>query len=239
MRQIIYQLHEDDLTFPSPNLALSEPNGLLAIAGDLSPQRLINAYHDGIFPWYSEGEAIMWWSPDPRAIIHIDALKINKTLKKFIKKNPYTITLNQAFEEVIAYCADAPFRTESTWIVDEMELAYSTLHKMGYAHSVEVWDNDELVGGLYGVAINGFFSGESMFYRKTNASKLALIAIAQHLKTLGVTLIDCQITNPFLESMGCTEVSRQAFIQHKAHQLHIDVPKGFWQPQVLSVQTTS
>lgn len=233
MRQIIYQLSDDDLTFPSPELALTDPNGLLAIAGDLSTQRLINAYHDGIFPWYSEGEPIMWWSPDPRAIISFDHLKINKTLKKIIKRSPYKITLNNAFEEVIALCADAPFRSDSTWIVDEMEAAYIELHKSGYAHSIEVWDDNQLVGGLYGVAINGFFSGESMFYLKSNASKLALVSIVQHLKTIGVNFIDCQLTNPFLASMGCSEISRSNFIHNKAQQLRINVPEGFWSPKAL------
>lgn len=235
MRQIIYQLSEDDLTFPSPHLALTEPNGLLAIAGDLSPQRLINAYRDGIFPWYSEGDAIMWWSPDPRAIISIDQLNINKTLKKVIKKQPYRITLNNAFEEVIGFCADAPFRSEATWIVDDMEAAYIQLHQLGYAHSIEVWDGNELVGGLYGIAINGFFSGESMFYSKSNASKLALVAIAQHLRSIGITIIDCQLTNPFLESMGCIEIKRSDFIDIKAVQLTTPVPEDFWLPKRLNL----
>lgn len=235
MRQIIYQLSEDDLTFPSPHLALTEPNGLLAIAGDLSPQRLINAYRDGIFPWYSEGDAIMWWSPDPRAIISIEQLNINKTLKKVIKKQPYRITLNNAFEEVIGFCADAPFRSEATWIVDDMEAAYIQLHQLGYAHSIEVWDGNELVGGLYGIAINGFFSGESMFYSKSNASKLALVAIAQHLRSIGITIIDCQLTNPFLESMGCIEIKRSDFIDIKAVQLTTPVPEDFWLPKRLNL----
>lgn len=235
MRQIIYQLTEDDLTFPSTELALSEPNGLLAISGDLSAQRLINAYHDGIFPWYSEGEAIMWWSPNPRAVISFNQLNVNKTLKKVIKRSPYKITLNNAFEEVIALCADAPFRTDSTWIVDDMEAAYINLHQLGYAHSIEVWHDNELVGGLYGVAINGFFSGESMFYTKSNASKLALVAMSQHLKSIGVSFIDCQIINPFLASMGCTEITRTRFIDQKENELRIKVPNDFWAPKILTL----
>ena len=151
MSQIICQLTEDDLTFPPLTLALTNPNGLLAFDGDLSLQRIINAYTNGIFPWYSDGEPIMWWSPDPRAIIPIDSIHINKTLTKFIKRGTYQVTVNHAFEEVIEYCADAPFRKEATWIVDDMQAAYIHLHEQGYAHSIEVWDGHELVGGLYGM----------------------------------------------------------------------------------------
>lgn len=235
MSQVIYQLDKDNLTFPPLELALTEPNGLLAFDGDLSLPRLLNAYQAGIFPWYSEGEPIMWWSPDPRAILPISNLKINKTLKKFIKKQPYTITINNAFEEVIDYCADAPFRKEGTWIIDDMKQAYTELHKAGFAHSVEVWQQNELVGGLYGIAINGYFSGESMFYKASNASKIALVTLCQLLISQGVKFIDCQIQNDFLQSMGTIEISRQSFIAEQQQALHTQLPKDFWQSRKLII----
>lgn len=236
MSQIILpQLTKNDLTFPSPELALNNPNGLLAFDGDLSVPRLVNAYTQGIFPWYSDNEPIMWWCPNPRAVIPIDDIVINKTLRKVIKRKPYTVTINKAFEEVISYCADAPFRNEATWIVDDMATAYCQLHQQGYAHSIEVWQEQELVGGLYGVAINGFFSGESMFYKASNASKVALVALANLLKPLNVSFIDCQLLNPFLASMGCIEISRQQFIEEKQKNLTIKVPQNFWCTRQLAI----
>lgn len=229
MSQILYQLNDNDLAFPSPANALSDPNGLLAIGGDLTVNRLTKAYASGIFPWFSEGDPIMWWSPNPRAIIPTDQIHINKTLKKFLRKMDYRITLNHAFEEVITYCSDAPFRSDETWIVEDMLDAYVNLHQSGSAHSVEVWQGEALVGGLYGVAINGFFSGESMFYKASNASKVALIAIAEQLKTLGVSFIDCQIQNPFLASMGAIEIPRNQFYQHQLVELQREIPQDFWQ----------
>lgn len=211
-------LSQENLAFPDPHLALKDPNGLLAIGGNLSVNTLIKAYSNGIFPWYCEDQPIMWWSPTPRAVIYLEDIKINRTLRKFLNKNRYTVTFNQAFEKVISLCADAPFRDDDTWIVDDMLDAYINLHQAGHAHSVEVWDEDILVGGLYGVAIGGFFSGESMFYTAPNASKVALIALAEKLKQHGISFIDCQITNPFLESMGATEISREKFLKEMKHQ---------------------
>lgn len=239
---MLYQLHEDHLAFPPLHFALKEPNGLLALGGDLSPKRLIKAYQQGIFPWYSEGDPLMWWSPCPRAIININNLRINRTLRKALNKSPYKITLNTAFNQVIQLCANAPFRDDETWILPEMGRAYGELHKQGYAHSIEVWQhdmaNDEkiLVGGLYGIAINGFFSGESMFYTAPNASKFALVALSQLLKALDVTFIDCQLINPFLASMGATEVSRNDFVKQKDIALTKVVPKNFWHSRELSIQ---
>lgn len=217
------------LRFPAPENALSDPNGLLAVGGDLSPKRLITAYSQGIFPWFSEGDPIMWWSPDPRAVIPISDIIINRTLKKILNRKNYRVTLNNAFDRVIAYCADAPFRNEETWILDGMQSAYQKLHQQGVAHSIEVWfDDDELVGGLYGVAINGFFSGESMFYTQSNASKIALVYLAQLLKNVGIKFIDCQLTNPFLESMGSIEISRHSFIENQQTAMNIKLPGDFW-----------
>jgi len=240
MSQVLYQLNDEDLTFPPLSHALTEPNGLLALGGDLSAQRLINAYGNGIFPWFSENDPLMWWSPDPRAIIKIKDLRINRTLRKSLNKAPYFVTLNQDFEQVINYCADAPFRDEETWILDDMQLAYSQLHQLGVAHSIEVWQQDDstldqkqLVGGLYGVAINGFFSGESMFYTRSNASKFALVALAKLLSDIGIEFIDCQLLNPFLQDMGAIEISRDEFIKQQVNAITKEVPSNFWQPRQL------
>ena len=240
MSQILYQLDDNSLDFPPISAALTEPNGLLALGGDLSTQRLLSAYSNGIFPWYSEGDPLMWWSPNPRAIIDIEQLRINRTLAKAIRKAPYTITLNQAFTEVIQLCADAPFRDDETWILDEMQSAYIDLHQQGHAHSIEVWqENDDdiqprqLVGGLYGVAVNGFFSGESMFYKKPNASKFALVALSRLLQEIEVSFIDCQLLNPFLADMGAIEVSRDIFLSKQQNAITKVVPANFWQAREL------
>ncbi len=231
MSQVLTALSPHDLAFPDLHNALTEPNGLLAVGGDLSWQRLVNAYKHGVFPWFNEQDPLLWWSPNPRAILSLDDIHINKTLKKFIRKQPYQVTINHAFDRIINICADAPFRDDDTWILDEMVDAYQILHRKGYAHSVEVWEGDDLVGGLYGVAINGLFSGESMFYLKTNASKIALIALGQHLKSFGVRFIDCQIQNPFLQSMGAIEIERKIFIQLKEVELNRPMAPSCWQPQ--------
>lgn len=234
-RQILTQLDDDYLAFPPLSNALSEPNGLLAVGGDLSPNRILLAYQKGIFPWFSESDPLLWWSPDPRAVIFIDDIRVNKTMKKFLKKTSYTVSLNQAFEEVIELCADAPFRTEETWILPEMVESYIELHHQGHAHSIEVWDDGELVGGLYGIAVNGHFSGESMFYRKSNASKVALIALAKHLHSIGSMYIDCQLQNPFLQDMGCVEITRNEFVDHKHQASKITISNDFWQPRILNL----
>ena len=242
MSQVLYQLNDSDLAFPTVDYALTEPNGLLAVGGDLQAKRLINAYSQGVFPWFSENDPLMWWSPDPRAIIKLSDLRINRTLRKAIKKSAYKITLNRAFEQVIAQCANAPFRDDGTWILPDMQIAYINLHKLGYAHSIEVWqisDSDisepkqELIGGLYGVAINGFFSGESMFYNQPNASKFALIALSQLLASIDVDFIDCQLLNPFLADMGAIEVSRKSFIKSKQTAINTEIATEFWQTREL------
>lgn len=233
--QIIELLELDNLAFPPLKNALKEPNGLLAIGGDLSVNRLQSAYRSGIFPWYSDGEPIMWWSPEPRGIIHLDQLHINRTLRKIIKQQNFKVTLNQAFDRVINYCADAPFRKEETWIVDDMLNAYQNLHRHGIAHSIEVWMNDELAGGLYGVAINGYFSGESMFYRQSNGSKIAITYLHELLKSQNIPFIDCQMLNPFLQDMGGIEVSRAKYIKLQEQALAIQLPLDFWRPRQLTL----
>ena len=182
----------------------------------------------------------MWWSPDPRAIIKLTDIHINRTLRKFIKKSPYTVTLNRAFNQVIAQCADAPFRDDGTWILPDMQAAYINLHQLGYAHSIEVWQQNEaleptLVGGLYGVAINGFFSGESMFYNQANASKCALVALSTLLSSSNIDFIDCQMLNPFLADMGAVDVSRETFINLKKTALNQNIATDFWQTRVLDI----
>ena len=235
MTRAIPWLSSDSSTFPALSSALVEPNGLLAFGDDLSPLRITQAYDLGIFPWFSDGDPIMWWSPNPRAIINIAQLNINKTLKKVLKRAPYTVTLNHDFNQVIELCADAPFRFEDTWIVNPMLSAYKTLHLQGKAHSIEVWQEEKLVGGLYGVAINGYFSGESMFYTQSNASKIALVYLAGLLKSINVEFIDCQMLNPFLASMGCIEVSRQQFIVQQLIAKNISPPSNFWQARQLNL----
>jgi len=235
MSRAIPWLSSNSSTFPNLSTALDEPNGLLAFGDDLSPERIIQAYQLGIFPWFSDGEPVMWWSPDPRAIINIDQLNINKTLQKILKRALFTVTLNKSFTQVIELCADAPFRNEETWIVDPMLAAYKALHHQGKAHSIEVWQEKQLVGGLYGVAVNGYFSGESMFYRQSNASKVALLYLASLLKSIDVELIDCQMLNPFLATMGCIEIPRQAFIKQQVAAKAIIPPINFWQPRQLTL----
>lgn len=238
MRQILQQLqqlHPDDLAFPALTDALIDPNGLLAVGGDLAPERLINAYTNGIFPWFSPNDPIMWWSPDPRAIIPVNALKINRTLTKVLKKGQFTVSVNRAFGSVLNYCANAPFRREGTWIVPEMIAAYIKLHKLGYAHSVEVWLDNELVGGLYGVAINGYFSGESMFYTCSNASKVALVALTKLLDDNGIAFFDCQLLNPFLQQMGAIEIPRTEFVRLKQIAINQPLPADTWRATCLAV----
>lgn len=240
----LYQLNDNDLSFPPVDFALTEPNGLLAVGGDLQPKRLIEAYCQGIFPWFSDNDPLMWWSPDPRAIINRNDLKINRTLRKAINKSPYTITLNNAFEQVIKQCANAPFRKDGTWILPIMQAAYINLHKLGFAHSIEIWQtvNDNtsqptktLVGGLYGIAINGLFSGESMFYSKANASKFALVALSNLLHSINIDFIDCQLLNPFLADMGAIEISRDDFVKRKQIAVSKSITTNFWKPRELSL----
>ena len=228
MNQILTNLSFEDLSFPSPSMALTEPNGLLAVGGDLSPQRLINAYTQGIFPWFSDGDPLLWWSPNPRAIINIDDLIINRSLKKFLRKSPYTVTINKCFARVINICADAPFRSEDTWIVDDMLNAYIELHKLGSAHSIEVWQEGELCGGLYGVSLGKIFCGESMFASTRDASKIGFHALQLQLAKWGFSLIDCQIMNPHLESLGVADIPRSQFLNVLLDNAAWPTRRGLW-----------
>jgi len=222
----VYQLSED-LVFPSPHLASQE--GLLAIGGDLSPNRLLLAYSNGIFPWYSEGEPILWWSPDPRLVLYPAELKVSRSLKKVCKQGVFELTMDRAFEEVIAECARVRLENqEGTWIVDDMVQAYCRLHDSGLAHSVEAWQDNRLAGGLYGVSLGSCFFGESMFTRVTNASKVALVALVQHLKPFGFAFIDCQITTAHLTRFGAREISRSRYLGELAEALKTATLQGKW-----------
>jgi leucyl/phenylalanyl-tRNA--protein transferase len=204
------------LDFPPTHLALDEPNGLLAVGGDLSAERLINAYRQGIFPWFSGDDPILWWSPDPRAVLFPAELHISKSLQKRLRRNDFSVSFNQAFDAVVDACSNVVDRHEATWISDDIKAAYGQLHAMGYAHSVEVWQGrtageGELIGGLYGLAMGKVFFGESMFSRSTDASKIALVYLVKRLIGLDYQLIDCQVTNPHLLSLGAREIPRHEF----------------------------
>lgn len=206
-----------DIThFPDPTLSLKEPDGLLALGGNLSAPTLINAYKNGIFPWFSEDQPILWWSPAQRAIIETAHIHISKNMRKLLKQEKYHATADTQFTKVIQSCAKpSPIDTRSeTWITEDMQLAYRQLHEQGYAHSIEVWNNkQQLVGGLYGVFVNNCFCGESMFSRESNASKVALIKLATFLNNVGCEMIDCQLPTEHLQSLGATVITRENFIQ--------------------------
>lgn len=199
------------LSFPPAHLAIKE--GLLAVGGDLSPQRLLLAYRNGIFPWYSEGEPILWWSPDPRLVLYPQELRISKSLRKAIRKKRFKITFDQSFDSVIQACAQTKRNYgEGTWITAEMNNAYCEFHRQGYAHSVEAWQDDELVGGLYGISLGRAFFGESMFSRVSNASKVAFVTLVENLKRLKFDLIDCQVKTDHLIRFGAREIPRKVFL---------------------------
>ncbi|NVK57865.1 MAG: leucyl/phenylalanyl-tRNA--protein transferase [Alteromonadaceae bacterium] len=206
---------DSDTPFPPTHNALDDPNGLLAYGADLSPGRLLTAYSQGIFPWFSEGEPILWWSPTPRAIIELDGFHISSSLNKLIRQQRYRVTLNHDFANVIDQCAHIPrlqYGQTSTWITREMIAAYQALHDVGLAHSIEVWDGDELVGGLYGVAVGNVFCGESMFHCRPNTSKLALAFLVKHMQHNNGAFIDCQMPTDHLSSLGAISIIREDFI---------------------------
>lgn len=197
--------------FPDVSQALEEPNGLLAIGGDLSPERLLSAYKQGIFPWFNPGEHILWWSPDPRSVMYPDQMKISRSLRKTINKNLFTITTDLAFEKVISACQAPRSKQKGTWITSEMKQAYLTMHQLGHAHSVECWQQNELVGGLYGIAIGRVFFGESMFSKIKDASKVALAYLTDKLKEWDYELIDCQVQSEHLIQLGAFDIPREEF----------------------------
>lgn len=208
---IPFLAHDDDVTpFPSVSTALSEPNGLLMAGGNLSPTRLIAAYKNGVFPWFEAGEPILWWSPDPRCVILAADIRITRSLSKTIRNGSFLITENQAYRDVMIRCAAPRAGSSGTWVSNDMIDAYCRLNKLGVAHSVEIWQNEELVGGLYGIEIGGVFIGESMFSSARDASKVALVHLA---KCERYQLIDCQLETDHLNSMGAVTISRENYIE--------------------------
>ena len=210
---MIYVLdpNRPDEPFPPVGQAETEPNGLLAVGGDLSSTRLLNAYRRGIFPWYSADQPILWWSPDPRTVLYPERLKISRSLRKTLRNKPFVVTFDQAFVSVVTACSAPRKYAQGTWITAQMLAAYRELHRIGYAHSVEVWLEERLVGGVYGVALGRVFFGESMFSVARDASKVALVHLVQLLIEQGFRLIDCQVYSDHLISLGAEEISRMRF----------------------------
>ena len=198
--------------FPPPSQALREPDGLLAVGGDLTTDRLLAAYRQGIFPWYGEGDPILWWSPDPRCVFDTDGVHVSRSLRKQLRNSTWTWTLDRAFDAVIAACAAPRAREKGTWIVPSMQAAYRRLFRLGHAHSFEVWDGSRLVGGLYGIAVGKLFCGESMFSAETGGSKAALLGMCRRLHAHGAPLLDAQVTNAHLLRMGAREMPRADFL---------------------------
>ncbi|MDW6004281.1 leucyl/phenylalanyl-tRNA--protein transferase [Vibrio mangrovi] len=224
------ELAMDEYSFPPPYQALDEPNGLLAFGGDLHPKRIISAYQSGIFPWYSPGEPILWWSPSPRAILNPKTFNPAKSLRKFQRKAGYAISMNQCTDKVIELCSSTRTPSE-TWLNPEMKRAYQQLSRLGYCHSIEVWQDAEIIGGLYGIQMGKIFCGESMFSLKTNASKIGLWAFCQHFYQHGGQLIDCQLMNPHLASLGAEELERDLFIQTLSKLKYEEVDPNCYSPQ--------
>ncbi|WP_265532726.1 leucyl/phenylalanyl-tRNA--protein transferase [Pseudomonas saponiphila] len=220
-------LQRNKLDFPPLEKAMREPNGLLAAGGDLSADRLIQAYRHGCFPWFSEGQPILWWSPDPRTVLFPDELHVSRSLGKLLRKQRYEVTLDQDFAAVISACAAPRAYADGTWISEAMQQAYQQLHQRGHAHSVEVWDQGELVGGLYGLAMGQLFFGESMFSRADNASKFGFATLVRHLKAWGFVLIDCQMPTEHLQSLGARSITRTEFADYLKQ--HLDQPsRAIW-----------
>lgn len=204
---------ESALDFPAVNTALAEPNGLLCVGADLAPQTIIAAYSRGIFPWFSDNQPILWWSPDPRMVLFPAEFKVSKSLAKTVNRKLFEIRFDSAFAEVISACSEPRQQGGGTWIVAEMQVAYAQLHALGVAHSIESWRDGKLVGGLYGLALGRMFFGESMFARETDASKVALVALVDKLKRDGFELIDCQQETGHLASFGARPIARDNFLQ--------------------------
>ena len=219
---------DTEAPFPDVEFALREPNGLLAVGGDLSPARLLRAYRHGIFPWYSEDQPILWWSPDPRSVLYPERLKVSRSLRKTLRRNIFTVTADTSFRRVIGHCA-APRRGGSgTWLTGEMVEAYCRLYTMGYAHSVESWCAGELAGGIYGLSLGRIFFGESMFSLRSNASKVAFVHMVEHLKKWGYVLIDCQVESAHLASLGAETIPRRDFIDILNHHCGVANAWGPW-----------
>lgn len=224
----IFLLSEEEIAFPHPEMA--DANGILAVGGDLSPERLLTAYTLGIFPWFNEGEPIIWWSPDPRFVLFPNELKISKSMRPYFNQQKFTVTLDTQFEAVMRGCQtsrrDGQFG--GTWITEDMVEAYVRLYELGYAHSVEVWKNEDLVGGLYGISLGKVFFGESMFAQEANASKFGFITIVEKLKELDFHLIDCQQETNHLGSLGARAIDRKEFLALLQKNQSAETLTGSW-----------
>ena len=230
MRLTALDSFKPNQAFPTLDQALEEPNGLIAVGGCLSPQRIINAYRHGIFPWFNPDEPILWWSPNPRLVLFPEKLKVSRSLNKTLRKQLFEIRLDSAFLSVIQACAEPRPEQAGTWISNEMKLAYLQLHHLGIAHSVEAWQDGELVGGLYGISLGQVFFGESMFHRKTDASKVVFVHLVKQLTNWGYRLIDCQVKSEHLVSLGAEEISRDEFANLLNHYCDQYADAQAWQP---------
>ena len=222
---------EADDPFPPVERALKNPNGLLAAGGELSTERLLQAYRRGVFPWYSGAEPVLWWSPDPRMVLYCDELKVSRSLAKNVRNKGYDVRIDSAFASVLEGCSDRP---QGTWLGSDMKKAYLRLHREGYAHSFETWRDADLLGGLYGVAIGRMFYGESMFSQATDASKVALVALVAELRARKFPLIDCQMHTPLLASLGAREIPRRSFLRALATLVNYAEPPGKWSPRTFT-----
>ena len=231
----MFRLHTSDLSFPPVEWAA--PDGLLAIGGDLRPERLLAAYRHGIFPWYNDDQPLLWWSPDPRAVLFPSQLHVPRRLQRTIRRSRMTVTLDRAFRRVMEGCADPrpQYPEGGTWITAEMLNAYTRLHELGHAHSVETWQDGTLAGGLYGIAIGGAFFAESMFTRVDDASKTALVALVRQLDAWNFHIIDCQQSSPHVRRFGAEEIPRRDFLTHLSDALTIPSRIGHWQFDIASL----
>ncbi|QBL09131.1 leucyl/phenylalanyl-tRNA--protein transferase [Rheinheimera sp. D18] len=226
-------LSAHDVSFPKLHRALADPDGLLAMGGDLSTERLISAYSQAIFPWFSDGDPLLWWSPSVRAVFAPNTVTLNRTLRKQLQRYNLTFSVNRAFSDVIASCAAPRAKQPSTWILPEIQQAYIQLHLQGHAHSIEVWQQDKLVGGLYGVLVGQLFCGESMFNLIPNAAKLALIALQHHLQQVADGWIDCQLVNPFLLQLGVIPMPRADYVRLLQQYRQLSTPTAHWQAKTI------
>ncbi len=225
----VFWLDDEELIFPHPSLA--DPSGVLALGGDLRPERLLLAYENGIFPWFNPGEEIMWWSPDPRFVLFPDELKVSRSMRPYFNQQKFDLTYDQVFPQVMRSCQTVNRLAQGqlgTWITESMLEAYIHLHELGYAHSVEVWEGEELIGGLYGVALGKVFFGESMFAKRSNASKFGFISLVRRLKEEGYSLIDCQQETRHLGSLGARSISRASFLERLEENKRVETDRRGW-----------
>jgi leucyl/phenylalanyl-tRNA--protein transferase len=214
--------------FPDAGTALREPNGLLAAGGDLTPARLLAAYRRGIFPWYEQGQPILWWSPDPRTVLYVNGMHVSRSLRRTLRRGIFTVSIDRAFAEVVSGCARRDDARAGTWITPELGAAFQRLFELGHAHSIECWHGGELAGGVYGLALGGIFFGESMFSRRSDASKVALHALVEFIRERDFALVDCQVASPHLTSLGAVRIPRPAFLAELAEHASGELRPGRW-----------